>query len=997
MRLLLTIQYHCTCLSGAIWIGLGVVASGDGTITPEARHFFETRIRPVLVERCFECHSAGAKKPGGKLRLDNPEALLKGGASGPLVVPGKPGESLLLQALQHDGVEMPPETPLPETIVHDFREWVRMGVPYPDAGNLRPAVQAAEPTIASTFWSFQAVGNPDPPEPADRAWSRDPLDRFVLARMEAAGLKPTADARAAHLVRRLYIDLLGLPPTMEQTRNFVKEARQQPRAAVEQLVDDLLASPHFGERWGRHWLDVARYGESNGNDGLGRNATFPHAWRYRDYVIQAFNDDVPYDRFLREQVAGDLLPATTPADRDRQRVATGFLAIGSKPAKAMNDNFDMDVVADQVDVVSRGVMGISMACARCHDHKHDPLSTRDYYALAGIFQNTETLWGRAANEKLTAPPTPLHELSADPDGRFPEMPHPVKVVLDLATGYAPAVNALEPILDAPLDAPPGNLVPEKGLTFSPEDFAVFSSKRIRGEGSLSNDTFSVSFWFRNGKANQERPVTAYLFSLAPDAKKPSSGDHLGISGNYQGKPPGKLFIFNGNTGKVSLRGTTTIPPRTWNHVVYVREGHHVKAWLNGGNTPELDGEVPSTVGSARTFFIGARNDRFAPLQGNVAAFAFFNRALTGEEAARLHESSGQPKGPGDQMPLPPGVKKNLAMGVRDRAAIKEGKINIKGSAKKLGPVVPRGFPSGLVIQAEDACLPMPTNQSGRVELAHWLTHPAHPLTTRVMVNRVWQHLFGQALVGTPDDFGVYGQRPTHPELLDHLATRFVDGDWSVKKLVRLIVLSRTYQLSSTSDTHRQEVDPENTWYSRHQRRRLDAESLRDSVLLVSGRLETRPGRGSAIQEVDILLNWPIGEATNLHKPSLHRSVYLCMMRNAPPPELAAFDLPDGMGVTGRRHETILPGQSLYLINSPLLVEQAQALAARVLDAPGLDDAGRIDRVYQWALQRAPHPGERKRALAYLHGGAVQDEAGRKKNWASFCQALFMTNEFRYID
>ncbi|MFT5495389.1 MAG: hypothetical protein ACI9TH_000780 [Kiritimatiellia bacterium] len=974
---------------------LGLLACAElvfsDPITPEARTFFETRIRPVLVERCFDCHSTSAKKLGGKLHLDSGEALLKGGESGPLLIPGKPEESLLLQALLHDGLEMPPETPLPEAVVHDFHEWVRMGAPYPQAEASKGSKASkgtttpAGPDVHSTFWSFQPIRSPASPDAKRHDWARDPLDAFVLSRMEAADLTPTADATPPQLIRRLTIDLIGLPPTFDQVQAFVEEYERDRQQAVESCVDELLASPHFGERWGRHWLDVARYGEANGNDGLGRNATFPHAWRYRDYVIQAFNDDLPYNRFLTEQIAGDLLPAPSPHDRDRQLIATGFLAIGSKPAKAMNDNFDMDVVADQIDVVSTGVMGLSVACARCHDHKHDPISTRDYYAMAAIFQNTETLWGKAANEKLTAPPTPLHELQVGPDAKV--VAAPAKILLDLPERYAEAVGVLQPALSARLDTPPKDITAGKDVNFTSDEFGVFRGGRLAGETSISNTAYSVSFWFRNQTPNKARLVTAYLFSRGPKGDKAAPGEHIGISGNYQGKAAGKLFVFNGNAGGKSVTGKTVVPPRTWNHVVLVRNGPQVKAWLNG--LPEFEGELASTIGEATSFFIGARNDAFAPLEGNLAEWAFFDRALTDEEALRLHEASGLPKTPGPQIPGTSDGPEYLAMGVRDRAKMVECKINIKGESKKLGPVVPPGFPAVLMHDSTGPCAVMPEDQSGRLELAHWLTDSAHPLTARVMVNRIWQQLFGQALVATPDDFGVYGQRPTHPDLLDHLATRFVVDDWSVKKMIRSIVLSRTYQLSSTTDSQARARDPDNTWYSRHQRRRLDAESLRDSLLFAAGTLDPQPGRGSDIQDVDILLNWPMGEATNLHKPSRHRSVYLCMMRNAPPPELAAFDLPDGLRVAGRRSQTLLPSHALYLINSPVLVTHAQALAERLLADTHTDRATRVRRAYQAVLQREPRGLELQRALAYLGNDAT--------NWASFCQALFITNEFRYID
>ena len=763
-------------------------------ISPAHRAFFESKIRPVLVKQCYSCHSADAKKLGGRLFLDTRDGILTGGESGPALVPGQPERSLLVQSLRYQDLEMPPKERLPAAVVNDFVEWVKLGAPDPRGGNKTTTGRTAATNAA--LWSVRPIAKPPPPAVTQRDWCWDSVDQFVLAKIEAAGLAPAADAAPAVLARRLYHDLTGLPPTHEQVKNFAADHARHGRHAVERLVDALLALPQFGERWGRHWLDVARYGESNGNDGLSRNSSFPHAWRYRDYVIQAFNADVPFDRFVTEQIAGDLLPSESPAERDRLLIATGFLALTCKPAKAMNDNFDMDIVADQIDVVSAGIMGLSVACARCHDHKHDPIPTRDYYALAGIFSSTETLWGTAAKEPLTAPATALHELQAAPRNPPPPAEKPAKVV---AAGGALAAAAA--------------------------------------------------------------------------AKKDAKG-----------------------------------PPI------------------------------------------------YAP---------------------------GTP----------------LAMGVRERAVPADCKVNISGESKKLGASVPRGFLSAC--GTNGAPLTIDAKQSGRLQLAQWLTRDDHPLTSRVIANRVWLHLFGQGIVRTPDDFGVFGDAPTHPELLDHLAQRLQRDGWSLKRLIRALVLSRTYQLSSEAAPRIVKADPDNELLARHARRRLDAESLRDSILAASGQLDRQPGQGSLIQHMDVLIN----KLGSLHRPSNHRSVYLCLLRNSLPPELLPFNMPDGTGVTGRRDVTTLPAQSLFLLNSPFLVEQARHLAARVLASPAAtDDAARIRHAYQFALSRQPLAPEIQRATemlrhvaADLRATTVPADNPELTAWAVFCQALLASNEFRYVD
>jgi hypothetical protein len=744
---------------------------------PEDVTFFENRIRPVLVKHCYECHSKDSKELGGKLLLDSRKGLLMGGETGPSLVSGKPEESLLIQALRWQDIQMPPDEPLPETVINDFVKWIERGAADPRTGDVPQGQSGADEKEA--LWSLRPVTNPAVPDVQNQDWSRDPIDRFVLARIEAAGLTPADDADARTLVRRLYFDLTGLPPAFDDVEQFVAACERNRAIAVEQLVDSLLASPRFGERWGRHWLDVARYGESNGNDGLGRNPTFPHAWRYRDYVIAAFNSDMPFDRFVTEQIAGDLLPADSDEQHDQQLIATGFLAMASKPAKAMNSNFDMDVVADQIDVVGRGIMGLSVACARCHDHKFDPVPMREYYALAGIFTSTETMWGVAGHEKLTAPETSLHVLKAAPK------------------------------------VPP------------PADFVE------------------------------------------------------------------TVIVKDSATG------------------------------------------IPKAI--------------------------------------------PKPKWP---------VGTPLAMGVRDREKPSDTKINVKGDSQKLGDVVPRGFVTACGL---DGAVSIPEQQSGRVELAQWLTRADHPLTARVIVNRIWQHLFGEGIVATPDDFGVYGARPTHPQLLDHLATRFVRDGWSVKRLVRAIVLSRTWQLASTASDQLLEKDSANVLLTRHNRRRLDAEAIRDAMLSASGQLDLQPGDGSLIRHRDILVNL----AGNLHEPSNKRSIYLCYLRSSPPPELAAFDLPEFTSVTGQRDLSTIPAQALHLFNSRFVIVQAQRLSEELL-AVTSDDSERARLAFRSALGRDASAAEVAQALELVREATSELESADKA-WASVAQALLATNEFRYVD
>ena len=966
---------------GLVLGSVATVWSAD-TISAADRAFFENKIRPVLVKECFECHSEGSKETKTKLKLDAPVA----------------DAGLITMALRSAGKKTPHHKPLPDPVIRDFEKWVKLGAPFPPI---------AEKIADESLWAFQSITKPNTPKVKQPNWPRDDLDRFVLARMETEKLQPTVDADPKVLIRRLYYDLIGLPPSMEHIEKFVQEHRLNSQKATEELVDKLLESPQFGVRWGRHWLDVARYGESNGNDGLGRNASFPHAWRYRDYVIDAFNRDTPYDRFLTEQIAGDLLPFENDEQRDQNLVATGFLAIGSKPAKAMNNNFDMDVVADQINVVSTAIMGLSVACARCHDHKHDPIPTRDYYALAGIFTSTETLWGKAANEKLTAPSTPLHELKtmkredAKPDPKLAI----TAGVPKFDKGYDKAIAALKPELHLKLESLPQGFTAKKDIKFTKENAGAFNGGWIEGKLKANHTAYTVSFWFRNDLENKSRAVTGYMFSRGPLGAKGAPGDQIGIGGNYMNNPnAGKLFLFNGNDGGASLPGHTIIPPRTWNHIVFVRDGQRARLYLNGDPQPEFDDEVPVTTNGAQNILIGGRNDFFSmTLNGNMTQFALFPRALTTEESLELHNASGRPKSSGKVLPpqkAPKAAPTNLAMGVREGKKPADAKINKNGESNKLGAVVPRGFLTAIKMADTKKVNPA---QSGRLELARWLTHPTHPLTARVMVNRIWLHLFGQPIVDTPDDFGVYGARPTHPKLLDHLAQRFMKDQWSIKQLIRAIVLSRTYQLGSRSTAAQMQTDPSNQWLARHNRRRLDAESVRDSILQASGQLNLSPRHNSDVSQLDTLINWPPGESAIIHRPNNHRSIYLCLLRHAPPLELSAFDVPDGVKVMGKRHITTQPAHSLYLLNNPMVVNQAKLFARKLLDEAEPDPTSRLYWAFGRALQRKPTQDEEQKALELIEStrkalasGSVKKKA-QIEAWAALCQSLMASNEFRYID
>ena len=592
------------------------LAAGAETVTPAALDFFEKKIRPVLIANCYQCHSASAKEVKGNLRLDTKAGIRKGGDLGPSIVIGKPDESPLIQALKHqDGLEMPPKQKLSDEIVADFVKWVTFGAPDPREGNASTVGKTISLADARKFWSLQPPKPTAPPAAANASWARTDLDRYVIAGLEKHKLQPVADADKQTLVRRLYFDLIGLPPTPEEIEAFVRDTSPK---ATETLVDRLLASPQFGERWGRHWLDVARFGESSGKE---RNVPYNYAWRYRDYVFDAFAQDKPYDEFIREQIAGDLLPSKNAAEKNEHLTATGFLALSPRSLNERNaEQFAMDVADEQIDVVTRAIMGISVACARCHDHKFDPIQQQDYYALAGIFRSTEVFSGvKRGNNK---------------------------------TGYE------------------GDYI------------SLVSTTQSGGSDQQKREL-----------ARLEREIAQAKVDLAR-AKREADDEPAPILG--KAKKPNKPARENAKRKKADMASPFRQAERRLKMLMDERD------------------EVEKKM-------------------------------------------------------IPPGES---AMGVRESARLMDCKINIRGEVNDLGDEVDRGFVR--VLQYAGAPV-VDKSQSGRLQMANWLANRNNPLTARVMVNRVWQGHFGRGLVGTPSDFGVNGERPSHPELLNWLATQFMAG------------------------------------------------------------------------------------------------------------------------------------------------------------------------------------------------------------------------------
>ena len=857
------------------------LALADEANDRKGLQFFEARIRPVLVAECYGCHSQKAGNPKAGLLVDSREGLRRGGESGAAVVPGNPDDSLLMEALRHDGVAMPPTKKLSDRVIADFETWIRLGAQDPRDQGSSSAPLVLDVAQARQFWSFQPVKPAVAPSVTNRAWPKTELDRFVLAGLEAQGLQPVADASRRQLIRRLSFDLIGLPPTPDEIRAF--EGDDQPNAR-ERLVDRLLQSPHFGERWGRHWLDVARYAESNGNTD---NVTYPHAWRYRDYVIQAFNKDKPFDQFIREQIAGDLLPAARGRERDEQLIATGFLALGPKPRAQNNPDFQMDVVAEQIEVTTAGFMALTVGCARCHDHKFDPIPTDEYYAMAGIFTSSKTLYsagGGKGNGKLAK--TGFHSLQGEPSSGTDRKS--IQDQLAVVTGLQKA--------------------------------AIESLQQV---GAL--------------------PATARKNG---DKKKPDSAS--GKAKNS--KKAEKKTKPNSKKANATIDVATALKD--------------AKAPANA--TPRMKEQIQKKLAELKQL-----QEREQKLE------------------ASLQERVG------------------LAMGMRDSQDVGDCHICIRGESKERGPVVPRALISIATVGEK----PRFTNQSsGRLELADWIASPQNPLTARVITNRIWSHLFGQGIVATVDNFGALGSPPSHPELLDYLALRLVAEKWSIKQLIKTIVMSRTYGLSSDHHARNFARDPDNVYLWRHAPRRLEAEALRDAMLATSGELERQPPSGSAVT--------PLGEqvvregkgsmADSLTAQDRHRSVYLPALRNALPEVLDLFDAPDPSLLVGARDRTNVPAQSLYLMNSAFVVEQSRQFASRLLAGRDPSEQARIERLFDRILGRPPTPEEQQRVAQFIAQAKISLKTTRGdanssvgetelRAWAAAVQAMFELAEFRYVE
>ena len=904
----------------------------DEVASPAKLEFFEKKVRPLLAAHCYECHSE--KDVKGGLRLDSADGWKIGGDSGVSIVPHEPNSSRLIDAIRYgnEDLQMPPDGKLSPEDIQTLEQWVKDGAIDPRTETIEAthsALKGMSIADGREFWSFVPVQDPAIPQPKTSNWVKTPIDSFVLSKLEAANLQPAPLADRQTLIRRATYDLTGLPPSPEEVAAFIADDSAD---AYEKLIDRLLASPDYGVRWGRHWLDVARYADSNGLD---ENLAYGNAWRYRDYVVDAFNNDKPFDRFLKEQLAGDLLPDANV----ETHIATGFLVLGAKVlAEPDREKLDMDTIDEQLDSTGKAFLGLTLGCARCHDHKFDPIKQSDYYGLAAILKSTQTFgptntgaikhWNEysfatedekeslkkvdaeiAAKKSAAAgyKNTAIAKLRTDVRSK-------AAVYLSTAAGIDPDTS----LVDLQTLAEPLGLHPRvlhhcrQHLKFHSDD-PLFSKWR---ELQTIGDSDGI------------RQHYATLFAAADEALAKAK------AANAAATTSGDVELDAVRAALDDTSGFLALPPK-----------------------PE---------------------------------FALDETTLTEyhrlAEIARIAESNA--------------ADEASAMSVTDGTVLTSLPIAVRGNHRNLGESIPRSVPQ--VMLADESALALPEDQSGRLELAEWMASAQNPLTSRVIVNRLWRWHFGRGLVASTDNFGVLGDKPSNPELLDWLANHFATSGWSIKSLHRLIMLSNVYQMDSQHPLSAEYsvIDPETELQWRFRRQRLDVEQIRDAVLQVSGRLERSIG-GKTVPLRNRQFVFDHTSIDHTRYGSLRRAIYLPVIRNNLYAMFEQFDFPDPTMPTGNRNTTVVAPQALLMMNSDMVIDSADEMAGSLLRDRS-DDSQRVALAYERALSRTATDTEIQQALEFIsrisatHPTDAVQRTAELQAWSLFCQNLLSCNEFIYV-
>lgn len=925
--------------------------------------FFEKRIRPLLLEHCTECH--GDNKQKGNLRLDFKGGWEAGGDSGPAITPGHLETSLLWKAVSYTDrdLKMPPKKKLSADQIADLSAWISGGAIDPrEAPAGVVAHKGAAPKADGSFWSFQPPAVHPAPAVQNKAWPANDIDRFILAKQEAAGLKPAADADAATLVRRLTFDLTGLPPTEAQLKDA---SRLTSPAGLEAFVDSLLATPAFAERWASHWLDMTRFAESSGG---GRSLPFKDAWRFRDYILESLRENAPVDRMITEMLAGDLLPHKDAAERRRQLTATGFLALGPTNYEEQDKGMlRMDIVDEQLDTIGKTFLGMTIGCARCHDHKFDPISARDYYALAGILRSTRTLKNYTDNvAHWIDTPLPL-----DGEDELRLQSHE-KEIAAVTTKIAELKDRLRDFGGAEL---------RSRKSIKPSDLpglVVDDSEAMKvGEWTVSKSYgpfIGDSYVHDHDQGKGEKTIT---FNARP--KK---------SGRYEVR-----IAYIAGPGRAE-RIPVTILHADGEDLAYMKQATEALKGLQfasiGTFRFEAEGQGYVLISNAGAEgYVTADAVQFLPVENDALA-------AKGDEDPRITAINEQIKSlTKDLRKLEKGpLQRHEAMTVAEDAAPEDARVHIRGSIRNLGAPVPRGF---IQVVMKKGAPSVPANQSGRLQLAEWITSRQNPLTARVLANRVWHWLFGAGIVRTTDNFGSTGELPSHPELLDHLAIRFMEDGWDLKHLIKHLVLSHTYRQSSSGPSS--DADPDNRLLTHMNRKRLDAECIRDAMLTIAATLDQKFGGPNISDAKAIDANDQ--KIQNLEYgftfSDTRRSVYTAAFRNVRHPLFEVFDFADINQPILQRTTSTVATQALFMMNHPFVIAQARAAADQLLlSSPAA--AARIRSAYQTSLGREPTAEELALSQDYLEatlsGNATPDEI--RDTYSRLIQTLWSTPDFRFL-
>ncbi len=1056
---------------------------------PLGFEYFEQHIRPLLAEHCYQCHSVETLAMG-EFRLDSKENLLRGGSRGPAIHPGDPDGSLLLKAVSYQSLslKMPPTGKLSDEQIARLRVWIEMGAPDPRSAEMQEAVQEGiDIDAGKQFWSFRPVKNPAPPATPGDTWVRTAVDRFILARMASEGLRPAPAADRRTLLRRVTFDLTGLPPTPREIEAFLADPAAD---SYERVVERLLASPHYGERWGRHWLDLVRWAETNGHE-FDNNKL--DAWRFRDYVIESFNTDLPYDRFLKEQIAGDLLPPRLAADGTHfvNPVASGMYwlwEVLNSPTDSIKARADQ--INNQIDVISKATQGLTVACARCHDHKFDPIPTADYYSLFGVLGSTQMseicIDSPEREQEIRAIGREIQTLNREIESLLePARARGAKSLGERLLAAAPEIGAEEQSATAAelayaLTEPSHPLYPfakaakldpgplfHRGMDRLREELAEWNAKADPGHPIWTErqdetyEDFEGGFgrWNVTGAAFGDGPVRSGPrdFGLAGSAGQAFAGSFSGGSNRFVGtlttdkfRMPARYVHVRMAGRKYAPQSKETAPLRFTVIADEHKSGHAMPSdnrlrWHTIAMTKErgricaieiVDRDRDGAIAVDQIIFSGDRKPPpiAAPPDARILELANDKSIRSLEDFADAYQalaeglSGTSARSPKDDALLSailgigslPDAKEHLAKPeierleeLATRRGVTEDRIpastfamssqdwrpadspiHVRGNHENPGELVPRQY---LQVIAGTDQRPY-RNGSGRLGVASWIASDQNPLTARVMANRVWHHHFGRGIVPSTDDFGRMGERPSHPDLLDHLATRFMASGWSVKDLHRSIVLSSTYRMSSAGSEGAGRRDPANRLLSHFPVRRLEAEAIRDSVLAVAGSLDTTVGGPSVPPHIS---EYQDGRGKPLSGPLDglgRRSVYTQIRRNFLPPLFLAFDYPLPISTEGRRGVSAVASQALLMLNNEFVSGQAAKWAARVKRSRAVP-RNRIQDMYVQAYGRPPVEAEIEEIERFL---AVQADARAGSDgeagdaWTDLAHALLNTSEFLFV-